>query len=118
MTQTTSTSCAPRAATPNDFHPGQQIRLKAHIKKHHPNTLQFRRILTHPNLCNIPAGGRIPTNGATEAALQPFGVGVRTLTISNIKTIQHTTGEENTPDQLILAATITHVELWDTVGTN
>ena len=118
MTQTTSSSCVPRPANPNDFHPGKHVRIEAHIKKHHPNTLQFHRVLTNPNLCNITAGGRIPTRGATEATLHLFDVGVRTLTISNIKTIQHTPGVENYPDQFILTATITHVEPWDTVDTN
>lgn len=118
MKTITSSSCVPRPANPNDFQSGKHVRIEAHIKKHHPNTLQFHRVLTHPDLCNITAGGQVPTGGATEATLHLFDVGVRTLTISNIKTIRHTTGEENYPDELILTATITHVEPWETVDTN
>ena len=52
---------------------------------------------------------------ATEGTIYPQDVGIYSLNISDIQSIEHTPGEENYPDQLVLTARIDTVESWETI---
>lgn len=104
-----------RPATIADFAPGNRIRIEAHIKQRYPNTINIHRILTNPNMWDITALGQMGRK-ATEATIYPQGVGIYAINISDIHIMEHTPGEENYPDQLVLTARIDAVESWATIG--
>lgn len=103
-----------RPATIADFAPGNRIRIEAHIKQRYPNTINFHRILTNPGMWDITAFGQMGRK-ATEATIYPEGVGIYSLNISDIQVLEHTPGEENYPDQLVLTARIDTVEPCETI---
>lgn len=104
-----------RPATIADFAPGDHIRIEAHIKQRYPNTINFHRILTNPNMWDITTLGQMGRK-ATEATIYPQDVGIYAINISDIQVTEHTPGEENYPDQLVLTARIDTVETWATIG--
>ena len=103
-----------RPATIADFTPGNRIRIEAHIKQRYPNTINIHRILTNPNTWDVTAFGQMGRK-ATEATIYPENVGIYALNISDIHIMEHTPGEENYPDQLVLTARIDTVEPWETI---
>jgi hypothetical protein len=103
-----------RPATLADFAPGNRIRIEAHIKQRYQNTINFHRILTNPNMWDITILGQMGRK-ATEATIYPQDVGIYAINISDIQIIEHTPGEENYPDQLVLTARIDTVETWETI---
>ena len=91
-----------RPATIADFAPGNRIRIEAHIKQRYPNTW------------DVTAFGQMGRK-ATKATIYPESVSIYSLNISDIQLIEHTPGEENYPDQLVLTARIDTVEPWETI---
>ena len=103
-----------RPVTIADFAPGNRIRIEAHIKQRYPNTINFHRILTNPGMWDITTLGQMGRE-ATEGTIYPQDVGVYAINISDIQIIEHTPGEENYPDQLVLTARIDTIEPWATI---